>query len=411
MAQRSLSRRLRLAIAGAVAAALLVAAGVTVWRVLRPSEVVNPAAVSYPSPLDPVAGKVGALVTAPLIVDDRIRVFAKKREVWADGPPDYHYERSAYWSYRRWPAEVVGVTVVHGDRPIVVTAWSDGMLVGINAETGTIAWRIESDVLGSGYLGRRTGANTVYLPPGLFTSGSTIITVSSKTIRGYRADGIQVWERPLITDTKCHGPEFTGLEQLLVVDTCTHQLHRIAATDGHDLPTINIAAASVEPISCEVGHSDCRGMRAGGRGWILNGTNYGESAPLAVAGSLLASEVVVTPNRPQGATAVSGVDANTGKTIWSWEPPAPIALLAAGTDRVFLLTTDRTLAALDPRTGTLLTLSGIDLSHEPTTPYEVHLAYTSHRYIVLERINPEVPATEDDNSYYFTNRPTLIAIG
>jgi outer membrane protein assembly factor BamB len=411
MAERSLSRSLRLAVAAAISATLLLAAGITVWRVLRPTEVVNPAAVSYPSALDPVPGKVGALVTTPLIVDDRIRVFAKKREVWADGPPDYQYERSAYWSYRRWPAEVVGVTVLQGDEPLVVTAWSDGMLVGIDAVTGTVAWRVESDALGSEYSGRRTGANTVYLPPGLFTSDSTIITVSSKTIRGYRADGIQVWERPLIIDTKCHGDEFTGREQLLVVDTCTHQLHRIRVTDGSDLPTINISAAAVEPISCELGHSQCLGMRAAGRAWILNGTNYGESAPLAVAGSLLANGVVVTPDRPSEASEVSGVDPNTGATLWQWHAPAPATLLAAGTDRVFLLTTDRTLATLDPHTGADLTRSGINVLHEPTTPYAVHLAYTSHRYVVLERVNPGVPESADDNSYYFTNRPALIAIG
>jgi outer membrane protein assembly factor BamB len=411
MAQRSLSRRLRIAIAGAIAAALLVAAGITVWRVLRPSEVVNPAAVSYPSPLDPIPGKVGALVTTPLIVDDRIRVFAKKREVWADGPPDYHYERSAYWSYRRWPAEVVGVAVVPGDQPIVVTSWSDGMLVGIDAITGTVAWRVDGDILGSEYSGRRTGANTVYLPPGLFTSGSTIITVSSKTIRGYRPDGIQIWQRPLITDTKCHGDEFTGKEQLLVVNTCTHQLQRLRVTDGSDLPTINISSATVEPVSCEVGHSECLGVRAAGQAWILNGTNYGVSAPLAAAGSVLSNGVVVTPNRPAEASEVSGVDPNTGETLWRWQAPSLVTCIAAGADRVFLLTSDRTLATLDPHSGADLTRSGINLLQEPATPYAVHLGYTSHRYVVFERVNPGVAETADDNSYYFTNRPALIAIG
>lgn len=406
-----MSHRLRLSLMCATTAALLVAAGITVWRVLRPSEVVNPAAVSFPSALDPVPGKVGALVTTPLIIDDRLRVFAKKREVWADGPPDYHYERSAYWSYRRWPAEVVGVAVVRGDRPIVVTAWSDGMLVAINAETGTIAWRVESDPLGSKYVGRRTGANTVYVPPGLFTSGSTIITVSSKTIRGYRPDGIQVWQRDLITDTKCHGDAFTSAEQVLVVDMCAHQLHRLRVTDGSVLPTINISSAIVEPVSCEVGHSQCQGMRASGNGWILRGTEATKSTPLSASGSILVDGVVITPNRPSEATEISGVDANTGKTLWQWKAPAPVLLLAAGTDRAFLLTNDRTLATLDPHTGADLTRSGINLLHEPTTPYAVHLAYTSHRYIVFERVNPGVSETADDNSYYFTNRPALIAVG
>jgi hypothetical protein len=76
-----------------------------------------------------------------------------------------------------------------------------------------------------------------------------------------------------------------------------------------------------------------------------------------------------------------------------------------------LLTNDRTLASLDPHTGQDLTRSGINLLYEPATPYAVHLVYTSHRYIVFERTNPGVPETTDDNSYYFTNRPALIAVG
>jgi len=405
------SRRFRLTVAGAIAAVLTVAAGVTVWRVLRPTEVVNPAAVAYPTTLDLVPGKVGALVTTPLIIDDRLRVYAKNREVWADGPANYHYELSAYWSYRRWPAEVVGAVVVRGEHPIVVTAWSDGMLVGIDATAGTVAWRVQSDVLASDYTGRRTGANTVYVPPGLLTSGSTIITVSSKAIRGYRPDGIEAWKRPLITATQCHGDEFTSEEQLLVVDTCTHQLHRIRVTDGSDLPTINISATSVERVSCEAEHSPCQGFRAAGKAWITRGTDAVESRTLAAAGSVLVDGVVITPDRPDNGTELTGVDETSGATVWRWKAPAPIQLLMAGSDRIFVLLNDRTLATVNPHNGADLTRSGINLLYEPTTPYAVRLAYTSHRYIVLERINPGVPETADDSAYYFTNRPALVAIG
>src|SRR6478609_5471042 len=104
MALRNLPRRSRIAVIAGLSAMLLAAAGTTVWRVLRPSEVVTEATTSYPEATPPIPGRVGSLITAPLIVDDRLRVYAKKREVWSDGPPSYHYERSAYWSYRRWPA-------------------------------------------------------------------------------------------------------------------------------------------------------------------------------------------------------------------------------------------------------------------------------------------------------------------
>src|SRR5687767_2406599 len=102
--------RARWATVAALGTALLVGAtGVVAWRILRPAEVSTPATKSLPEVALPAPGALGVLVSAPLVIDDRIRVYAKKREVWADGPPSYHYERSAYWAYRRWPAQVTGV--------------------------------------------------------------------------------------------------------------------------------------------------------------------------------------------------------------------------------------------------------------------------------------------------------------
>ena len=110
-------------------------------------------------------------------------------------------------------------------------------------------------------------------------------------------------------------------------------------------------------------------------------------------------------------TEVTARDANTGQPLWKWQAPSPVQLLAGGKDRVFVLLTDRTLAGLDPRTGADLTRSGINYPPEPENPYAVSNVYTSNRYIVLERVNPNVSAEANDDAYYFTNRPVLIAIG
>src|SRR5215213_3260253 len=114
MTWRTLPRGARLAVIGAVSAALLAAAGVVAWRVLGPAEVVTPAQKPYPAPVIPAPGPIGVLVSAPLVLDDRIRVFATKRQVWADAPPNFKYERSALWSLRRWPAQLIGVVAVGG---------------------------------------------------------------------------------------------------------------------------------------------------------------------------------------------------------------------------------------------------------------------------------------------------------
>lgn len=405
MALRNLPRRIRFAIVAATSAAMVIAAGLIVWRVLRPSEVVTAATVSYPEASVPVPGKVGALISAPLMVDDRIRIFAKKREVWSDGPPSYHYERSAYWSYRRWPAQVTGVTLVRADLPIVVTAWSDGMLIGIDAQTGKVAWRTKGDQLAAEYTGRRTGADTVYTPPGLFTTGSAIITSSTSSLRSYQGDGTQSWSRPLPVSPECRGTELTTQTQWLVLDTCAKVIKRVDIGSGKDLPSL--AAGLMEPVSCVIGHSQCQAMRTG-KGWLLTGSDPIESRPLAAPGSALVDGVVITLADDDKAI---GHDPVTGQTLWSWQSPAPIKLLAPGTDRVFLLTNDRQLITLNPKKGTEFVWAGINLLHDPEQPYDVQATYTSNRYIVLERTNPGEPAKAKDDTYYFTNRPVLIAIG
>ncbi|WP_309246285.1 hypothetical protein [Verrucosispora sioxanthis] len=86
----------------------------------------------------PDPGVTGRLPVAPLIVDGRLRVYAAPRQVYADQPVDSRSRRTPYWSFRRWPASLDAV-VASGTT--VVSRWSDGQLVAIDARTGRVAWR------------------------------------------------------------------------------------------------------------------------------------------------------------------------------------------------------------------------------------------------------------------------------
>jgi outer membrane protein assembly factor BamB len=402
------SRRARIVAVAVATAVLIAAAGVIVWRVLRPAEVVTPATSAYPEATVPSPGSLGTLVSAPLVVQDRIRIYAKKREVWSDGPASYHYERSAYWAYRRWPAQVTGLLAFAGVRPVAVSAWSDGMLVAIDAETGTVAWRADGEPLADEYTGRRTGAQTVYTPPGLFASGSRAITAGTDVSSYDARTGAVQWEVPHPVPASCRGTAFTTASRLSVLDTCRKVLVRLDLSTGRALP--EIPADAVEPVSCRAGHSECAAMRvtlAGTvSGWVVTGASPVELPPLAAQGSLYIGERVAVP----AAGSLSAVD-STGRALWTWKPnaPTPFRLLAADATRIAVLESDGMLAILDPRTGRFKSYATALMEHEMDRAYEVFSGYMSGSYLVLERVNPGVPATASDDEYYFTNRPVLLA--
>ncbi len=150
----------------ATVAAVVVAAatGIIAYRVLAPAEVVTAARADYPAPRAPEPGVVGRLPVAPLIVDGRLRVYAAQRQVYADQPVDGEHRRTPYWSYRRWPATLDAV-VASGTT--VVSRWSDGKLVALDARTGQVAWRADGPEPDREQAARRTGVTTVWQPRGL----------------------------------------------------------------------------------------------------------------------------------------------------------------------------------------------------------------------------------------------------
>jgi outer membrane protein assembly factor BamB len=351
------------------------------------------------------------------VIDDRIRVYAKKREVWSDGPASYHYERSAYWAYRRWPAEVTGVVAVKGNaakgkgnRPLVITAWSDGMLVAIDAEAGTVAWRVQTVAVAPNYTGRRTGTETVYTPTGLLGVGRRIMVMAGEQVIAYEAEsGRAEWTAPVPVTRECRGTVFTSEIQLLIHDTCSKTLARLDLLSGQLLPDFE-GPEAVEPVSCQVGHTTCAAMRvtSGGSvtGWVITGKEPVPSFPLAEEGSLYTGESVIIPQE----ASLSAVDM-AGNVLWTWHPAAapPFRLLAASTTRVVVLESDGTLVSLDPATGRFKSYASIIMEHERDKPYEVNALYASGRYLALERVNWGVPATASDDEYYYTNRSILLA--
>lgn len=287
------------------------------------------------------------------------------------------------------------------------------MLVAIDAGTGTVAWRAGGgDALADGYAGRRTGAQVVYTPPGLYSAGAKFVTVAGQHITARdTGTGGTLWSVPAPGAPRCLGATFTTTGgQLLTHDKCTRTLARLDLSSGKMLDPV--PAEAVEPVSCRVGFSECAAMRvtAAGTvtGWLLTGATPVELAPLAAPGSLYDGRHVVVPGA--GSSSLSAVD-DGGRVLWTWRPaaPAPFRLLAADRGRVVLLESDSTLVSLDAATGRFKSYASALMKHEPQRPYDVNRWYVSGSYVVLERTNPDAPSNARDEAYYYTNRPILIA--
>ncbi|MEV4416633.1 PQQ-binding-like beta-propeller repeat protein [Catellatospora sp. NPDC049609] len=418
MRWRTMPRGARIAVIGAASAALLAAAGLVAWRVLGPAEVVTPARKAYPEPVIPAPGPIGALISAPLILDDRIRVFADERQVWADAPPDVKYERSALWSLRRWPAQLIGVVTVGGADPVVVSSWSDGALVGTDPRTGEVAWQVAAEPLGDEYAGRRTGAATLYQPPGLFTADGAVVVAGPQHVTAYDpATGGQRWQ-VAAPAASCRGADLTATGQYLVHDTCAGTVRRVDTASGRALPDLGSGITAVDPVSCVVGHSRCPGVRLTGRsgvqGFLLDGADALPSPALSAAGTVLTGGTAASAPDPSAVTRLDGRDPRTGEHRWTWQPPAgsttpPPRILATGPDRILLLAPDQTLIAISAESGKELSRTSLVLSFEPTTPYTIAETNTSGRYLVLVRTVPGIPPTAPDADYYWSPRPVLLA--
>jgi outer membrane protein assembly factor BamB len=388
-------RWLRNAVIGAGALLLLAGLGAVGWRVLRPSASMDRADSPYPARATVHAEWYGALPGTPLIVDGRLRVFVEKRRVWADSKVTAKHPLTPYWAYRRWPAQVVGVVEVApsapAQSPLVAIRWSDGAVTAVEARGGRVAWEKRiAPAQPDGYTGRRTGARTLYDPPGLYTASSPdgvpVLVVDGKDgAGGYDpATGERLWTHR----GTCRTDGWTG--ETTYVSRCGDRLDIVDAASGRLLQTWT--GTKPRPWGCVLGHSGCRMITtAGGANARLGRDGSVDPAPAArsTADLLVDNGYVEWHSNSH----VGVIDASTG--AYRWQRPLRGSVIGAEAGRVYVLTTGYHLVALDAATGVELSLVRLPAGRRWHPGY----VYIRDGLVVLERLRGQ-PHSKDDNYYY-----------
>jgi outer membrane protein assembly factor BamB len=405
----------RLVAAGAtVAAVALVAAGG--YRVLAPAEVVSGPTGAYPSDSAAAPGVVGTLPSAPVVVAGRLRVYAAERQVRADGPVDSRYMNSPYWSYRRWPAQLVGVVAAGG---AVVSRWSDGELVALAADDGRVRWRTDGPPPQSReYDGRATGARTVYEPVGLTATRDHVVVTSHADVRSYdAATGAPAWRMPLERPA-CRWAGFTTADgRFGAYDSCTAAVRLYDAATGADAGTLPAPVGSdpaADPLGCTAARSACAGVRvrgaSGARAWTFGPGGPPVEAPAVVdPGAWLVDGLAVLVTGGQ----VVGREPRSGAVRWRHLLDAGVdgraaTVLATQPGRVHLLTPDRELLTLDAGTGAERSRTRYTYFAEPTTWLPGYV-YAADGIVATERLRPPADPADDDALYYLNVQPVILA--
>ncbi|GGM30398.1 MULTISPECIES: outer membrane protein assembly factor BamB family protein [Micromonospora] len=420
-------RRRMVVVAGALLVTVVVAA--TAYRVLAPAEVSTPAQAAYPDVANSDVGVIGRLPVAPLIVDGRLRVYAADRQVYADQPVTGKNRRTPYWSYRRWPARLDGVLA---KGTTVLSRWSDGKLVALDARTGQVSWRADGPEPAAEHAGperapgqdrrvRRTGAATVWDPRGLHVTRGTdgrpvLVVTGDRQQRGFDlADGRELWRADATAECRTDlGTTLAG--QVATVDACGDE----PAVELRDAVTGAVATRWRPPgttdalvatlTGCQSPRSECRGLRTTsegdgtGRGWLLGAGEPVAAPALDRPDTELVGEHVVGVI-PGG---VTGRSPRTGEELWRRADLGSVRILAAQPGRVHLLTETSELVTLDPSTGAqrsrfVLTVGRDGLGWEPG------YAYAVDGYLAVERLKPPVAPEAEDQRYFLTGEALVLA--
>ncbi|MGC5017466.1 PQQ-binding-like beta-propeller repeat protein [Micromonospora sp. DT47] len=403
----------------AVAALLaLVAAAAIGYRVLAPAEVSTPAKGDLPPAGTPAIGTVGRLPVAPLIVDGRLRVYAAERQVYADQPADSRYRVTPFWSYRRWPAQLNGVLA---EGTTVVSRWSDGKLVALDARTGRVAWRADGPEPGAGFTSRRTGAATVWDPRGISVAagppGRPVLVVSGEgRLRGYAlADGGELWR--VDGDPDCRTDlGTTAAGRVVSVDSCAGP----ATVEFRDVATGGVATRwrppdagtelTVTPVGCLTPRSQCRGLRtsgpgdAAGRGWLVGPGEPVAAPTLDVEDVTLAGDLAVGNIGP----VLTGREARTGKERWRRGDLGEVRVIATEPGRVHVLTGAKELVTLDSVTGAERSRFPLTVGREGTG-WDPGRAYAADGYVAVERLREGARPDDDDPAWFLTAEPVVLA--
>jgi outer membrane protein assembly factor BamB len=392
------SRRPLLAAAGLVI--LLVLTVFVAIRTLQPAETVSLAKTGYDTiqPGAPTYGKQGAVVDMPIVVDDRLRVYAHRREVWADTPVTWRWPSNPYWALHRYPGEVLGVVSAPG--PLVVSKWSDGALVGTDATTGRTVWQVRTPVAGSdsSYAGRRTGSATVITPPDLYTvvvDGKTfVLSTGDSAVDAYDpSTGKTLWSHPLSGDLACR-EDFTTPGRFVSENRCSSTVDVVDAGTGK--PAAVAVPTGAMPVGCLVGRSRCTGIVSPSGAYVIDGSGPRPAPPLADKGAVLAQggDLVITRDS-QG--RLTGLDPTTGTPRWATDD-------VPGT----VLTTDEIYAyVLRGEDVALVNLSTGEREHllPGRAPDQDHwlpgASYASGGTLFVERLKLTGEPDEPDAEYYY----------
>jgi outer membrane protein assembly factor BamB len=396
-------RALRVAAAVVATLAALAVVGAVGYRMLRPQDLLTRPTMPYPERVLITDERPHAeLRAAPLVVEGRLRVYAEKWRVWSDGPVGERYESTPYWALRRWPAQVVGVVAAEtGAGPVVVTQWSDGKIITLDARAGAVAWRAEVRIGDRHYDGRRTGASIVYEPRSLlFTSPPgrvVIVVIGLDGLHAFdAATGADLWQRPL----ECQ-PEVWTSGTLVVVPACAaNEITAVAADTGREVATRTFPGRPTVAL-CRLGRYGSTVVTVGRRAWLLGADAGLAEVPPLEPGALLSRDHILTFPVPAGVSA-RRLDSTT--LLWSWSGKG--RLIGADPAGVYLLSEDHTILGLNPSNGGLAVLGCASIEYNEKWIVG-HVHPTGEGYIAVERISG-APAEATDNEYYFGPRPVAL---
>ena len=367
----------------------LVAASVVVFqRVLRPAELLEPGSADYPQLAAFKPNITGRMALAPLMVDGRMRVYAAKRQIRADGPIASKSIYTPHWSFRRWPQQLNGV-VASGT--MVISRWSDGQLVAIDGLTGRIAWRAPGPPAG-GYTGHRTGAVTVWDPPGLHLANGSVVVSSGRELASY--------------DVTTGSRRFTISVPAGCTDGFTTAGGRyVCPTGAYDVatgqPVASWPAGPYTPLGCAVAASLCAGLRDGAsQGWRVDAAAPGRLAQLDQPGSTFFDGVVVSPTS-DGRLESSNLRTGVHRLL----PGGQVLGMSRG--RLLILLPSMRLRVVDLATGEVVIQIWLAVSKQELGWKLGHYQVVAG-HIAMERLSRPGPANPDAVGYYVKVNPVVL---
>ncbi|WP_264653276.1 PQQ-like beta-propeller repeat protein [Actinoplanes cyaneus] len=378
----------RVLLRGSAAVLLLLATVLVGWRILKPAEVLATAKTPYPPLVIAQRGAFAHVNVAPLIFQDRLRIYAAKHQVRADDPIYAHGLNTTRWSLRRWPAQLSGVVT---DDTMVITRWSDGVVVGLDGRTGNVAWRADGPDAPD-YAGHRTGAPTVWNPPDLRVSSGTVLVTAGQELIAYDAStGAERWRATAPVD--CTNG-FTTAGGAYVCGNTSYAL-----TTGQ--PVAGWPTGPFTAVGCPVGHSNCLGFRDGAsHGWRTSLLQPRRAVALDTPGTTVAGGIVVGV---QGRVVTGYRD--DGTKVWTWNG---LAKVLGGPPGRLLLTPKNDLVALDPSTGLRQYRFRLGVSKREEIDWNVGAVQVSEHYMAIERLRKGGSKDPESPTHFFSANMVLI---